>query len=321
MNPARCWCGNTELAPFSPEYAKCEKCQTLISLTMPDTEIAEVNADEQGRYGRDYWFAHQEREIGDPNIIVRAKSDLPERCMHWLRTVLKYKLPPGNALEVGAAHGGFVALLRQAGFDASGLELSPWVVEFARRTFGVPMLHGPVERQSIPRGSLDLLLMIDVIEHLPSPLNTLRHCLDLLQPNGVLIAQMPSLPVDRSFDSLVAEDHYFLNHIRGMGGDHLHLFSPRAAELLFSRLGARIQFEPAIFPQYDMFFVATRGEFSSHSPAEIEEQLFRTPGGRMIAAMLDLAEQRDRYLSECNARLAVIESLVPEIDRLRAATK
>jgi 2-polyprenyl-3-methyl-5-hydroxy-6-metoxy-1,4-benzoquinol methylase len=316
---AACWCGNTGLAAFSPEYDKCERCQTLVSRTMPSAEVAEVSEAEQGLYGRDYWFSHQEQEIGDPNIVARARADLPERCMHWLGTVLKYKLPPGRTLELGAAHGGFVALLRQAGFDATGLELSGWIADYARRTFGVPMLRGPIERQSLPPGSLDMLILMDVMEHLPDPLGTIGHCLDLLKPNGVLMVQMPSLPAGRDYASLVSEDHYFLNHTRGMHREHLHLFSPQAAEALLARLGAKVQFEPAMFPQYDMFFVATRGEFSTNSVERITERLLQTPGGRMTRAMLDLADQRDLYLKECTARLDVINGLVAEIERLRAS--
>lgn len=314
-----CWCGNTDLAPFAPEYDKCERCQTLVSRTTPSSSVAEVSASEQGLYGRDYWFAHQEQEIGDPNIVARARADLPERCMHWLRAALKYKLPPGSTLELGAAHGGFVAILRQAGFDAIGLELSGWIADYARQAFGVPMLQGPIERQLVPPGSLHMLVLMDVVEHLSDPLGTIGHCLDLLRPDGVLMVQMPSLPAGRDYQSLVDEDHYFLKHVRGMHREHLHLFSPQAAQTLLGRLGAQVRFEPAMFPQYDMFFVATRGEFTTNPPEAIAERLLETAGGRLTQAMLDLADQRDLYLKECTARLEVINGLVAEIERLRAA--
>src|SRR5262245_17278255 len=43
-------------------------------------------------------------------------------------------LPPGGrVLDVGAGFGSFVLLARQAGFDASGVEIAPFEVEFARR--------------------------------------------------------------------------------------------------------------------------------------------------------------------------------------------
>lgn len=69
--------------------------------------------------------------------------------------------------------------------------MSAWVVEFARRRFNVPMLFGPVEGQQIAPGSLDLIALMDVLEHLPDPAGTMLHCLSLLRPDGVLMIQTP----------------------------------------------------------------------------------------------------------------------------------
>src|SRR5262249_79370 len=106
-----CWCGDTRLASFSPEYVQCEVCETLVTSQMPDVGISRVTVNEEGLYAREYWFSHQET-LGQPSILSRSQTDLSERCLHWLRTVLKYKQPPGPVLELGSAHGAFVALLR-----------------------------------------------------------------------------------------------------------------------------------------------------------------------------------------------------------------
>jgi hypothetical protein len=87
--------------------------------------VTHVVDDAHDFYGKNYWFTHQEGDLGLPNIITRARIDLPERCLYWLRTLLKYKLPPAKVLELGSAHGGFVALLQWAGFEAMGSEVSP----------------------------------------------------------------------------------------------------------------------------------------------------------------------------------------------------
>src|SRR5581483_10733380 len=177
--PMTCWCGNADLVEFDREYLRCPRCETLVLRQMPREDVTAVGADEAGLYGKDYWFNHQEQDVGFPNITQRSRADLPERCVHWLRAVLKYKLPPARTLELGAAHGGFVAMLRLAGFDSTGLELSPWIAEYARRTFDVPTLQGPVERQPLAPGSLDLIAMMDVIEHLRDPVGTLSACVRL----------------------------------------------------------------------------------------------------------------------------------------------
>ena len=148
-----CWCGSTDLRQFSDHYRVCVRCGTLVSTFDQGGDVSRVRDDDADLYGKDYWFGHQERDLGFGNIHQRARTDLTERCLHWLKTLLTYKLPPGRVLELGSAHGGFVAILRWAGFDATGLELSPSITAIARDLFQVPMLDGPIEDQDIEAGT------------------------------------------------------------------------------------------------------------------------------------------------------------------------
>lgn len=315
VNPA-CWCGNAELGEFSPDYLRCAKCETLVLRRMPGEDVTAVGADEAGLYGKEYWFNHQENDVGFPNITERSRADLPERCVYWLRAVLKYKVPPAKTLELGAAHGGFVALLRLAGFDAKGLELSPWIADYASRTFGVPMLQGPIERQPLEPGTFDVVAMMDVIEHLPDPIGTLRACVRLLKADGVLFVQTPEYPEGASLAQLHATGATFVQHLRPK--EHLHLFSRRSAAELMRRVGvAHVVFEPAMFAQYDQFFVASRHELPAQEPDAQRAALESTANGRIAGALLDAADSRDYFRRECEARLKVIHVLDAEVKRLQ----
>ena len=314
--PAACWCGGADLLDFDADYARCPRCETLVLRRMPAADVTAVGPDEAGLYGKDYWFNHQEHDVGFPNILHRSRADLPERCLHWLRAVLKYKLPPAKTLELGAAHGGFVATLRLAAYDATGLELSPWIADYARKTFAVPMLQGPIERQPLPPGSFDLVAMMDVIEHLPDPITTLRTCAALLKPDGVLLVQTPEYPAGSSLNDLHTSGATFVQHLRPQ--EHLHLFSRRAAAELMNRAGLpHVTFEPAIFAQYDQFFAASRQPLPTHAPDAGRAALLATPTGRFANALLDLADNRDYFQRECEARLKVIEVLDAEVKRLQ----
>ena len=230
--------------------------------------------------------------------------------------MLKYKLPPAKTLELGAAHGGFVAVLRLAGFDSTGLELSPWIADYARKTFDVPMLQGPVERQPLAPGSFDLVAMMDVIEHLPDPVGTLGACAKLLKPDGVLLVQTPEYPEGASLAQLHASGTTFVQHLRPQ--EHLHLFSRRSAAGLMVRAGLpHVTFEPAMFAQYDQFFAASRAAPAVNGEEQIRAALMATSNGRLAGALLDLADNRDYYQRECVARLKVIEVLDAEVKRLR----
>jgi SAM-dependent methyltransferase len=242
-----CWCGNTDLAPFSSDYLRCTRCETLVLQRETSAVAGRVDDDIKDFYGRDYWFGHQE-DLGFTDIRERARNDLPRRCLHWLRTVLRYRQPPGVTLELGCAHGGFVAMLRSVGFDARGLELSRSIAEYAAQTFGVPVLTGPVEDQALMPGSMDLVLAMDVLEHFSDPLETVRHCAGLLTRDGLFIFQTPCYPEGISFGDMQASQSPFLEQLRPQ--EHIYLFSRTSVRALFERVGfGHVAFEPAMFAQ------------------------------------------------------------------------
>ncbi|HWE03023.1 MAG TPA: methyltransferase domain-containing protein [Tepidisphaeraceae bacterium] len=286
-----CWCGNASFARFNDEYWRCAQCETLVTAreaAQPDPMIKDDDAD---FYGRNYWFKHQEQDLGFANIETRARTDLPERCQHWLRTLLRYKLPPARTLELGCAHGGFVAMLRTAGFDSSGLELSPAIVDFARRTFDVPMLEGPIERQDIPAATLDVIAMMDVMEHLPDPVGTLSCCAKLLKPDGILLAQTPRYPEGKSYEEMLAENDPFLEQLKPQ--EHLYLFSERSARELFGRIGLdHFATEPAMFGGYDMYLFVSPAPLKGKTDGEVEQALLASARGRMTLCWLDMEHDR-----------------------------
>ena len=317
--PAECWCKNTELVPFGAGYLRCPSCETLV-----DTTASADGAGDAGFYGREYFFSHQEQARGYPNIVVRARTDFLDRCLAWLRTVLKYRLPPARILEVGAAHGAFVALLRTAGYAASGLELSPSIVELAREMFDVPMLVGPIETHDIEKGSLQAIVLMDVIEHLPDPVATLRHCVDLLDPTGFIMVQTPRYPEGRGHAEMIATDDRFLAQL--LPGEHLHLFSKQSVQRLLGVVGAEhVAFEPAPFAHYDMLLVASRCALEAHAPEAAEAALLTTAHGRLVLALLDSdARSIDagRSIAAANAESLVDRQLAhkqeQEVERLHA---
>jgi glycosyltransferase involved in cell wall biosynthesis/2-polyprenyl-3-methyl-5-hydroxy-6-metoxy-1,4-benzoquinol methylase len=294
-NPA-CWCGNTDLAPFSKDYLRCPVCETLVLAQMPTQQELLVADDDQDFYGKHY-FERMTRDHGLPTLGERTRADLPERCLHWLRGLLKYKLPPARVLELGSAHGGFVAMLRWAGFDATGLDLSPGLVTLARETFNVPILTGPIESQDIAPQSLDVIVLMDVLEHLGDPLSTIDHCLRLLKLDGVFFLQTPQYREGKSLEQMEHDDDPFMQMLKP--DQHVYLFSKSSVKVLFSKLGVNhFNFEPAIFSFYDMALTSSRCPLALYPEHEIVASLASHAGGRMTLALLDL----DDKLKELNTR-------------------
>ena len=218
-----CWCGESRFVPFGPDYLECLTCGTLVSQKGLSSVELQVIDDESDYYGKQYWLNHQQQDLDYPGFEARAQSDLPERNLHWLKTLLKYRLPPARVMELGCAHGSFVALMKQAGYVASGVEMSPWVVDYGRKTFGIDVQTGPVEALDVAEGSLDVIALMDVMEHLPDPIATMGHCLKLLKPDGLLLVQMPDFREGTHYDELIASASVFLEQLKS--DEHLYLYS------------------------------------------------------------------------------------------------
>ena len=296
-SPRACWCGAPELFAYSDDYAVCKVCGTLV--TRADVRPADlaVTKDQDELYSKDYWLRRQSEKHGLPSLESRTRTDLPERCVHWLKLLLARRLPPAKVLEIGCAHGGYVALLRWAGYDASGTEMSPFIVQYARETFGVPVSSGTIEQQTIPAGSLDVIVLNDVIEHLPDPVGTLGACARLLKPDGFFIIQTPEYKEHLTYADILATNDLFNVHMKGKNDEHLYLFSRRSAGRLFAGLGfPQVAFENPIF-SYDLFFTASRQPLPSHPDDTVAAALAgQPPTGRLVLALLDKAcESNDRW--------------------------
>src|SRR5690606_9565113 len=105
-------------------------------------------------------------------------------------------------------------LLRQAGFDSVGVEMSPWVVRFGKETFDVPVMVGPIEQLEIAKESLDVIALMDVLEHLPNPIETMNRCLELLKPGGLLLIQTPQFKAGMKYSDLIESHSPFLDQLK-----------------------------------------------------------------------------------------------------------
>jgi glycosyltransferase involved in cell wall biosynthesis/SAM-dependent methyltransferase len=324
-----CWCGNADLVPFNTDYLRCTRCETLVFRHQTPAVAGRVRHDDSDYYGRDYWFGHQQA-LGLVDIRTRSRRDLSERCLHWLRTVLRYRRPPGRTLELGCSHGGFVALLRSVGFDARGLELSPSIAEFARQTFGVSVAVGPVEDQAFEIGALDIVLAMDVLEHLGDPQKTFERCAERLRSDGLIVVQTPCYPEGQTYEELQSAGSPFLAML--LPEEHIYLFSRTSIRALFERVGFRhVAFEPAIFDGYDMFVVASGTPLTTRPETEAVATLTETGTmePRLVLGLLDLDRERAALTVqlrqvevEASARLqntVILEALLAEANADRAA--
>ncbi len=300
-----CWCGYPQLFSYSEDYHVCRACGTLVSRAPVRPTATRVVTDEGELYSRDYWLKRQTEHHALPDIHQRSRLDLPERCTHWLEQLLRRQLPPGRILEVGCGHGGFLFLLQQCGFSVVGTEMSPWVADFARTTFGVDVRAGLVEEQGFPENSFDVVVLHDVLEHLPAPRETFSFLKSLLRPGGFFLIQTPEYKEHLSYADLKANQDLFLRHMERNNEEHLYLFSRRSLGRFFSDLGYPIieYYEPVY--SYDCACTASATPLPNHPREAVAQHLLATPTARLALALLDKAyEARDHWWAWQRARSA-----------------
>jgi 2-polyprenyl-3-methyl-5-hydroxy-6-metoxy-1,4-benzoquinol methylase len=105
----------------------------------------------------------------------------------YLRLIADVLQNKGKLLDVGAATGFFVKLARDAGFDASGVEISDHAASVGRKN-GLAIATGTLEDVT---GAFDCITMLDLIEHVPDPRGELRLARARLASGGVLVINTP----------------------------------------------------------------------------------------------------------------------------------
>ncbi len=97
-----------------------------------------------------------------------------------------------KVLDVGCGEGGVLSAFERQGYACVGLEYNPDRVEYARKeTAGKsPIISGDIQNFK-SREKYDVVLILDVIEHLRDKTAALKNMKALLEPGGIIIVSFP----------------------------------------------------------------------------------------------------------------------------------
>src|SRR6266540_4658903 len=98
---------------------------------------------------------------------------------------------PVRYLDVGCSTGFVVEAAHARGWHATGIDLNPSAIEFGRSR-GLDLRTVALEHAEFAAGSFDAISLFDVLEHLLAPAATLRMCINLLAPGGILFLYVPN---------------------------------------------------------------------------------------------------------------------------------
>lgn len=99
---------------------------------------------------------------------------------------------PGRLLDIGCSLGYFVEAANARGWQASGVEISPYAAEEAH-SLGLDVLSGILENANYPDGAFDCVTMWDVLEHVPDPTEHMLEVRRVLAPGGLVAIGTPNL--------------------------------------------------------------------------------------------------------------------------------
>lgn len=109
--------------------------------------------------------------------------------------VERFAKPNDLIIEGGVGAAGNLKQLQDKGFRVHGLDLMPEAIEQChRRGIQKATQHDLCQQWPIPTASAKVVLLLDVLEHLPEPVTALRHAADTLDSQGKIILTVPAWP-------------------------------------------------------------------------------------------------------------------------------
>ena len=152
---------------------------------------------------------------------------------------LARRIPPPRRrlLDVGAHVGRFLDLARRAGWHVEGIELNPRTAAYAAQRTGLPVHQANAQQLASAGRRFDAVTLIDVLEHIPHPLDLLSRVRTLMAPGAWLAVKVPSGPAQQLKETARARLRAGYRATLADNLVHVNHFSPRALRLALERAG------------------------------------------------------------------------------------
>lgn len=166
------------------------------------------------------WLLRDQSSTADVTYEMTSRND--STSTNWVISRLPADIrdrQDARVLDIGCWNG---EILRNfpANWSRMGIELNPYAAELARRG-GANIIQKPVEVAILPEEHFDLIIMLDVLEHLSKPMEALHKVSHWLAPGGCLFAVTGNGAGLAS--RLFGNKWYYLNY-----PEHIGCFTPES---------------------------------------------------------------------------------------------
>jgi len=150
-----------------------------------------------------------------------------------------------KVLDVGCGTGATLAWIKSIGRCSAtfGVELSEEAASQAKGTVDHLMI-GSIEEDDFAFADekFDLILLLDVLEHLIDPWRVIRELVDSnLRVGGIVVASVPNIRFYGSFAPLVFKGQWEYADTGVLDRTHLRFFTKKSAQALISGAGLNIE--------------------------------------------------------------------------------
>ena len=222
-------CGDSILEPdvvyLGTPYLRCPRCRTGVAAA--SATPASIRRQYEVEYPRRFPHEH----------VAERRAELFDSILDHLQGLGS----KGRLLDVGCGGGHLLASAGQRGWHGLGVDLSHDACAVTRQA-GVAVVQAEGAALPFRDGALDVVSLINVLDHTPHPLATLREAHRVLPPGGHLVIRIPNAAFHRPWIRLLSSLGPLIRW-RGWDGYPIHhLFALTAGGLrsLVDRAGFRV---------------------------------------------------------------------------------
>jgi SAM-dependent methyltransferase len=221
------------------EIQACRDCGTFFvtSLQSPSAYLHIYSDDYFAGASGGHGYADYDR---DKQVMIPTFN-------RYIDIIEKFQPGKGTLVDVGAATGFFLELAVARGWSGIGIEPSAYA-SAAGRSKGLDVRTTVFDRETLPRASVSVLTLWDVLEHVPDPKGLVDSVHRCLQPGGLVAINTPDA------GSLLAK-------MLGSGWhlvvppEHLFLFTMRSLRKVLDTAGFEILYEGRIGKTFTVQYV------------------------------------------------------------------